>query len=215
MSESRLPARILIADDHPIIVIALAEMLKSALGEHSLAVDSVPDSDSLLSRLRNETWNYLVLDLHMPGHLKSVPLLQAVLALQPSLQVVVYTGAEHPCLAQTLLEMGARAFVSKSSGPQVAIEAISAVVAGSTYVDPAVDLEAARKHPWHQLTSGERAVLIALARGENLQAIAIDSDRSYKTVTTHKYNALRKLGLRSKDEIGHYLAHHGLDYLLQ
>ncbi|ALN88575.1 bacterial regulatory, luxR family protein [Lysobacter capsici] len=57
-------------------------------------------------------------------------------------------------------------------------------------------------------------MLIALARGENLQAIAIDSNRSYKTVTAHKYNALRKLGLRSKDEIGHYLAHHGIDCLL-
>jgi len=215
VNESRLPARILIADDHPIIVIALAEMLKSALGEHSLVVDSVTDSDGLLSRLETEAWDYLVLDLHMPGHLKSVPLLQAVLARPRAPQVIIYTGAEHPCLAQTLLELGARAFVSKSSGPQVAIEAISTVVAGGTYVDPVVDLDAARKHPWYQLTSGERAVLIALARGENLQAIAIDSDRSYKTITTHKYNALRKLGLRSKDEIGHYLAHHGLDYLLQ
>lgn len=212
---AQAPARFLVADDHPIIVVALAEMLKSALGQDRVAVDSVTDSDSLLSRLQFERWDYLVLDLHMPGQRKSVPLLQAVLGVQPDLQVVIYTGAEHPCLAQTLLELGARAFVSKSSGPQIAIEAITAVVAGTTYVDPVIDLQAAKKHPWHQLTSGERVVLIALARGENLQAIAIDSDRSYKTVTTHKYNALRKLGLRSKDEIGHYLAQHGLDYLLQ
>jgi DNA-binding NarL/FixJ family response regulator len=214
VSESQLPARFLVADDHPIIVVALAEMLKSALGQDGVSIDSVTNSDSLLSRLQAERWDYLVLDLHMPGHLKSVPLLQAVLALQPDLQVVIYTGSEHPCLAQTLLDLGARAFVSKSSGPQVAIEAISVVVAGGIYVDPVVDLEAARTHPWHQLTPGEREVVIALARGENLQAIAIDSDRSYKTITTHKYNALRKLGLRSNDEISHYLAHNGLDYLL-
>lgn len=209
------PARFLIADDHPIIVVALAEMLKSALGEHGVLVDSVTDSCSLLSRLEVESWSYLVLDLHMPGQLKSVPLLQAALAVQPTLQVIIYTGAEYPCLAQILLDIGARAFVSKSSGPQTAIEAIDAVVAGRTYVDPVIDLEAAKKHPWHQLTQGERAVLIALAQGENLQVIALDSGRSYKTVTTHKYNALRKLGLRSKDEIAYYLAHHGLDYLLQ
>ena len=81
-------------------------------------------------------------------------------------------------------------------------------------MDPAVDLESARSHPWHQLTSGERKVLLAIARGENLQAIAIDTGRSYKTVTTHKYNALNKLGLRSNAEIGPYLTMHGLDYLL-
>ncbi|WP_051884273.1 response regulator transcription factor [Lysobacter antibioticus] len=214
MKANALPARILIADDHPIIIVALAEMLKTALGQGRVLVDSVTDSDSLLSRLQAESWEYLVLDLRMPGRLNSAPLLQAILAAQPSLQVVIYTGEEHPCLAQALLDLGARAFVSKASGPQVAIDAIGAVVAGNSYVDPLVDLDIARKHPWHQLTTGERTVMIALARGENLQAIAIDSNRSYKTVTTHKYNALRKLGLRSKDELGHYLEQHGLDYLL-
>ncbi|ALN88580.1 bacterial regulatory, luxR family protein [Lysobacter capsici] len=87
-------------------------------------------------------------------------------------------------------------------------------MSGKDYVDPAIDLAAAKSHPWHQLTSGERGVLVALARGENLQAIALDSGRSYKTVTTHKYNALRKLGLRSNDEIGHYLEKHGLGHVL-
>jgi two-component system capsular synthesis response regulator RcsB len=151
----------------------------------------------------------------MPGRLSGAPLLQAALAMQPSLQVMIYTVMEYPCLAQALLDLGARAFVSKSSGSPVAIDAISAVIAGNVYVDPRIDLEAARKHPWYQLTSGEREVMIALARGKNLQAIAIDSNRSYKTITVHKYNALRKLGLRSKSEIGYYLEHHGLDYLLQ
>ena len=81
------------------------------------------------------------------------------------------------------MELGARAYVSKSSGPQVAIEAIGAVLDGQPYVDLAIDLGAAKRHPWYQLTNGERAVLLALARGENPKAIAIDSDRSYKTIT--------------------------------
>jgi two-component system capsular synthesis response regulator RcsB len=48
-----------------------------------------------------------------------------------------------------------------------------------------------------------------------MQALAIDSHRSYKTVTTHKYNAFRKLGLRSKAEVGAFLNHHGLDFLVE
>ncbi|WP_057916404.1 response regulator [Lysobacter antibioticus] len=215
MDQSLPPARILVADDHPIIFVALAEMLKTALGQAHLVIDSVTDTDSLFSRLQTGGWDYLVLDLHMPGRLSSAPLLQAALAAQPSLQVVIYTGMAYPCLAQALLDLGARAFVSKSSGPHVAIDAICAVIAGKVYVDPAIDLDAARKHPWNQLTSGEKKVMIALARGESPQAIAIDSNRSYKTITMHKYNALRKLGLGAKGEIGQYLEHHGLEYLLQ
>ncbi|WP_051884298.1 response regulator transcription factor [Lysobacter antibioticus] len=214
MGDDSLPLSILIADDHPIIIVALAEMIKAAFGEHRVLVGSVTGSDALLFRLQAEVWRCLVLDLHMPGRLNSAPLLQAVLTQLPDLQVVIYTGSEQPFLAQTLMELGARGFVSKASGPEVAIEAINAVIAGGRYVDPAIDLDVAAKHPWRQLTSGERAVIISLARGENLQAIAIDSNRSYKTVAFHKYNAFRKLGLKSKDEIGKYLVQHGLDYLL-
>ena len=89
MSDSQTPLALLIADDHPIIAIALAEMLKSSFGERNVRVDAVADSDTLLSWLEAQRWDYLVLDLHMPGRLKSVPLLQAVRALQPELQVMI------------------------------------------------------------------------------------------------------------------------------
>ena len=117
------------------IVFALAETLKSALIDRNVQVDSVADGDSLLSRLTSEPADYLVMDLHMPGRLNSVPLLQAVLDMQPEMKVTIYTGAHLPCLVRSCLELGARAFVSKI------------------------------EHPGYQLTSGEREILIALARG--------------------------------------------------
>jgi DNA-binding NarL/FixJ family response regulator len=211
-----MPARkVLIADDHPIIVFALAEMLKATFGEHDILIESVADGDHLLSRLKEGPRDYVVLDMHMPGAIKGLSLLRAVLAMQPRLSVMIYTGAVQPCLAQAALEFGARAYVSKASGPQVAIEAIRAVFDGRMFVDPEIDMDAAKGHPWNGLTSRERVVMIALAKGEQLKAIAVDTGRSYKTVTAHKYNALHKLGLRSRDEIGQYLVQQGLGYLLE
>jgi DNA-binding NarL/FixJ family response regulator len=204
---------ILVADDHPIICIALSEMLKVAFPGEDTDIQVVSDSDTLLSRL-DDSYELLVLDLQMPGQLQSVRLLETTIARQPALKVVVYTGQTHPSLALAAFDLGAKGYVLKSSGPNIAMEAIRAVFEGSTFQDPALDIDSARTHPWHQLTSGERQVLLALANNQNLQAIAIDSGRSYKTVTTHKYNALHKLGLRSNAEIGPYLAAHGLDYLL-
>ncbi|RNF85225.1 response regulator transcription factor [Montanilutibacter psychrotolerans] len=206
--------RILIADDHPIICIALSEMLKTAFPGEGTSIETASDSDSLLAAIQARSFDLLVLDLQMPGELKSVTLLEAVVAMRPDLKIVIYTGYAHPSLALATSDLGARAHVLKASGPHLAIDAIRAVLAGGAFVDPAIDLESARSHPWHQLTSGERKVLLALARGENLQVIAIDTCRSYKTVTTHKYNALSKLGLRSNAEIGPYLSAHGLDYLI-
>lgn len=206
--------RILIADDHPIICIALSEMLKTAFPADDTLIEVVSDSDALLQSLEGDPYDLLVLDLQMPGKLQSVRLLEAVAARRKDLPIIVYTGHAHPSLALAAFDLGAKGYVLKSSGPAIAIDAIRAVSSGGSYQDPSLDIELARTHPWHQLTSGERQVLLALARGQNLQVIAIDSGRSYKTVTTHKYNALNKLGLRSNAEIGPYLAAHGLDYLL-
>lgn len=205
--------RIIIADDHPIIGIALAEMLKTAFPDADIG--SVADGHDLMRRAGNAGCDYLILDLQMPGDLKSVPLLQAVHALRPETRIVVYSGQAHPCLALASFDQGASAFVSKNSGPHVVLEAMRAVVAGGSFIDPGIDLQVARNHPWMRLTAAERDILLALAKGGNLQALAIDSDRSYKTVTAHKYNALRKLGLGSNTEIGPYLSMHGLDYLLE
>ncbi len=205
--------RIIIADDHPIIGIALAEMMKTFFPEAD--IDSVVDGHSLMLRACEAGCDYLILDLQMPGDLKSVPLLQAVHALRPEMRIVVYSGQAHPCLALASFDQGASAYVSKNSGPHVVMDAVQAVARGESFVDPAIDLQVARNHPWMRLTAAEHEILLALAKGGNLQALAIDSDRSYKTVTAHKYNALRKLGLGSNTEIGPYLSMHGLDYLLE
>lgn len=212
MSGHRTPLKVMIADDHPVIVLAVTEIMRVAVG--AIQVESVPDGDALLKSLETKCFDFLVLDLHMPGQLRSVPLIREVIALQPTLQAVIYTGADHPCLAKAAMDSGAKAYISKSSGPDVAIEAIREVLSGRIFVDPAIDIDMAKSHPWFQLTPGERAILISLANGQSLQVIAIDSERSYKTVTAHKYNAFRKLGLRSKDEMGSYLTHHGLGYLI-
>jgi two-component system capsular synthesis response regulator RcsB len=206
--------RILVADDHPIICIALGELLKSAFGQAETRIDVASNSDEVVRMLEAASYELLVVDLQMPGQFKSVFLLEALLTRWPQLLITVYTGVTHPSLALAAMDLGVRAYVLKASGPSTAIEAMRLVLEGQRFVDPAVDVEAARAHPWHQLTPGERQVLLAIARGKNLQAIAIDSGRSYKTVTAHKYNALSKLGLRSNAEMGPYLTAHGLDYLL-
>lgn len=214
MNDCSVPFRkVLVADDHPIIFLALTEMLDSMCGKGAVDIETVADGDDLLRKMEG-TWDCLVLDMYMPGKLRSIPLLQAVRAAQPNLRIVVYTGAINPCLTQAALEEGASAYVSKASGPEVVVDALHAVSKSERFVDPAIDLAEARRHPWNRLTPGERNVLITLARGEQLQAIAVDSGRSYKTITAHKYNALRKLGLRSKEDIGQYLARTGLGYLL-
>jgi two-component system capsular synthesis response regulator RcsB len=207
--------KFLIADVHPIILVALSEMLQTAFRGGISRIDTVGGVPWLLRRLNDACYDYLILEPDMPPHPGSIPLLKMVRHAAPSSRLIVYTGNTSPSLALAALDQGAVAYVSKCSGPQLAIDAIRAVVAGRTFIDPSIDMEAARNHPWNRLSSAARSIMLPLPRGENMQALAIDSHRSYKTVTTHKYNAFRKLGLRSKAEVGAFLNHHGLDFLVE
>jgi two-component system capsular synthesis response regulator RcsB len=207
--------KFLIADVHPIILVALSEMLQTAFRGRISCIDTAGGVSGLLRRLKDTCYDYLILEPEMAVPPKGIPLLKIVRDACSRSRLIVYTGNTSPSLALAALDHGAMAYVSKCSGPQLAIDAIRAVVAGRTFVDPSIDVEAARSHPWNRLSNSERDVMLALAKGENMQALAINSQRSYKTVSTHKYNAFRKLGLRSKAEIGVFLNHHGLDFLVE
>lgn len=207
--------RFLIADVHPIILVALSEMLQATFRGTISRIDTATGVPGLLRRLGEACYDCLILEPEMLAPPKGIPLLKVVRDMASSSKLIVYTGNTSPYLALVALDHGAMAYVSKCSGPQLAIDAIRAVVAGETFIDPSIDMEAARKHPWNSLSNSERSVMLALAKGENMQTLAIDSHRSYKTVTTHKYNAFRKLGLRSKAEIGVFLNRHGLDFLIE
>ncbi|WP_447769265.1 response regulator [Pseudomonas kilonensis] len=203
----------LLVDDQPIITYALSELLKDAFPD-ATHIDAVADSLTMLKCLTSKHYDFLILDLIVPGAGQSIAMLRAALSEAPHLGVVVFSGNKSPCLALAALEQGACAYVCKSSGHHLIIEAIQALKAGKVFCDPAIDLGYAHKHPWYSLSDLEWHVLLSLARGECLHVVAKRQSRDYKTVAAHKYNALNKLGLRTGVELANYLATQGLGYLL-
>jgi DNA-binding NarL/FixJ family response regulator len=203
----------LLVDDQPIITYALSELLKGAFTD-AARIDVAADSLTMLKCLASKHYDFLILDLFTPGAGQSIAMLRAALSESPHLGVVIFSGYKSPCLALAALEQGARAYVCKSSGPHLIVEAIEALKAGKVFCDPAIDLASAHKHPWYSLSDLEWYVLLSLARGECLHKVAERQSRDYKTIAAHKYNALNKLGLSTGVELANYLASQGLGYLL-
>ena len=203
----------LLVDDQPIITYALSELLKGAFPD-AARIDVAADSLTMLKCLASKHYDFLILDLFTPGAGQSIAMLRAALSESPHLGVVIFSGYKSPCLALAALEQGARAYVCKSSGPHLIVEAIEALKAGNVFCDPAIDLASAHKHPWYSLSDLEWYVLLSLARGECLHKVAERQSRDYKTIAAHKYNALNKLGLSTGVELANYLASQGLGYLL-
>lgn len=204
---------IVIGDAHPIVAGALCGLLETAIP--GARVEAISLQGALLAKLRSNTVDLLVVELHWPGPPQGLRLLESIMGLIRGAGIVVHTGNEHSAMALAALDLGVAGYVLKSSGPLRAVQAVTTVVSGGRYIDPAVDLAAARDHPWHRLTAAERNVMIQLGRGGSLTGLAMQRDRSYKTVSTQKYSALRKLELRGHADIRQYLMDQGLNYLIE
>lgn len=205
--------KFLLVDDQPIITHALYGLLKDSFPD-TTRIDSVADGLMMFDCLSRQSYDVLVLDPFFHCDLQGITLLRTILNQTSRLKVVVFSAHHSPCLVQRVLEQNACAFVCKTSSPNLIVGAVELLLAGGEFCDPAVDLARAREHPWHSLGYSERQVLLALAAGECLNAIAARNYRSYKTVAAHKYNALHKLGLDVGVDMASYLASQGLEYLL-
>lgn len=202
----------IIADDHPSVTLAVSQMLAELLGVATSRFTKANTSAALLDACAEPSTSprIVVLDLVMPGDLKRVALVRALLATDPKLRVLAYTAEEGAFLARAVLHAGAAGYVAKTSPTAELIDALDAVAKGQTYTDSHIDLDSVSKHAWSTLTDSERAVLIAFCRGSKAHDIVETTGRSYSTVTTHKYNGLNKLGLRDGNDLLPYIYENGL-----
>lgn len=202
----------IIADDHPSATLAVSQLLSEVVGISPSRFATFTGSADLLTACAAPPFGIrlVVLDLVMPGELKRAALVQALLRVDPTARVLVYTAEESAFLARAVIDAGAIGYVAKTSPAAELMDAIAAAIYGHCHIDSRIDLESIKAHPWAALTDAERAVLLALCRGEKAPDIVSRTRRSYSTVTTHKYNGLNKLGLRDGSDLLPYLYMNGL-----
>lgn len=207
----RVPARILIADDHPIFRAGLAMSLKenadfSLCGEAASADESV----QLASSTRPDL---VLLDLSMPGGGQSA--LVRILANDPSIKVVVLTASEDDDDVLAALRAGAAGYIVKGIGSAELCQIVAKVLDGESYVSPWLAARilselgdgrpvpatpAADAGPLQRLTTREDAVLRLVARGLGNKQIARQLDLQEKTIKNHMTRILAKLQARSRLE---------------
>lgn len=200
--------RILIADDHPVVLHGIRIVLES----HQMdVVGAASDGAGLLALLREQHCQAVLTDLAMPGPGPDGPELLDVLRQRyPALPVVVLTGARHPGLLDSLLRDGVQGLVDKSADFAELPQALHAAMAGQIFISQqlrhhlqARDLLFPRQPG--TLSMREQQVLQLLADGMSVNAIADRCGRSPKTISRQKAEAKRKLGLQTNQELYDYL----------
>jgi DNA-binding NarL/FixJ family response regulator len=123
--------KILIADDHSLIVKAMAGLLADDLGP-DVSFVTASTARQVLERLDADL-DLAVLDLAMLGT-SGVSIVEQVHALRPDLLMLVLSGLDDPALVRAALAAGARGFIPKGRSPEVIVLAVRLVLAGDIYV---------------------------------------------------------------------------------
>ena len=209
--------RVIIADDHPIIVAGVRMLLGNRTDVEVVAEADSPDK--LLAALRTLPCDLLITDFSMPGGetADGLGLVQRIRRDFPALPIIVLTMLANVGVHGTILESGVRGLVDKGSGMADISLAIQAVSQGRDYVSASFkqgllqsSFDSQAGEP-ARLSPREVEVIRLFSSGLSVTDIADRLVRSVKTVSRQKADAMAKLGLKNDLDIYVYAREHGLE----
>ena len=205
--------KILVVDDHPLILHALTQVLPQVdPGMELLGAADRAQTRTVLAR--HPDCALVLLDLALPGA-HGLDLLAELMRDFPRLPVVVLSATHDHATVGAALAAGARGFVAKTADPVELIGAVRAVLAGGRHVTR--DLARARVTAidgvaldFLGLTQRQSEVMLLLAQGKPNKLICRDLRLSEGTVKVHVSAILRALNVHSRSQVIVELARRGI-----
>jgi DNA-binding NarL/FixJ family response regulator len=185
-----------IVDDHRVVARSLKSYLETS--PDLRVVGMAASGEELLEKIAFWRPQVVIQDLLMPGGIDGIETTRRVLARQPAVRVVALTASFDEARMMGVLRAGASGYVRKDADPEILPAAIRAVVAGRTYIDPAIGRRLPPAHDADELTPREAEVLRHLAVGQSNRTIAAALSVSEETVKTHVANLLSKLQVENR-----------------
>jgi two-component system response regulator NreC len=204
----------LVVDDHPIV----RDGLRLLLQQHP-EIDSVAEaatSQEALEQTRSLQPGLIVLDVGL-GDENGLDMLPALRAVAPEAKVLVLSIHDDPCYVRQALAAGANAYLLKDTADRELLTAISVIENGQRYIEPQLGASVVEaderdriERETDTLTTREHEILQLLALGNTNQEIARQLGLSTRTIESHRYRLMRKLGLKSRADLIRHALDHGL-----
>ena len=209
-------ARLVLADDHPIVLHGL-EQLFGRQPDFEV-VRCCSDGASALEAVRELNPDVLVLDLRMPS-MSGVDVLRAMGANKLKCATVVLTAALRDRDAVDALQFGARGLVLKESPPALLLECVRKVREGNQWLDPEalsgavgriLRRDAAIREAAGILTPREVEIVGLVVEGKRNKEIAERLAITEGTVKLHLHHIYDKLGVGGRLELVVFAQERGL-----
>ncbi len=206
--------RVLLADDHAVVREGLKALINAQPDME--VVGEAADGLAAVALAAELDPDVVVVDVSMPG-LTGAQVATRLREVRPDHKVLALTVHEDGSYLRMLLEAGAAGYVLKRAAVGELVQAIRAVAAGGTYIDPAmagvlgdfVRPTQDRDAPAVELSEREGEVVRLVALGFSNKEIAARLRISVKTVETYKARSMEKLGLKGRVDIVRYASRRG------
>jgi two-component system capsular synthesis response regulator RcsB len=210
--------RIVVADDHPVVLTAISDYLNSMPGFKVVA--KAGTGAALIEVLRGNGCDLIVTDFSMQGEVEDedgLRLISRLRRLHPDTPVVVFTMLTNGGILHELAQLGVAGLVGKDEPIPTLGEvcrraltepgtALSTHIAERLAKEGSTTDEFQRSQP---LSPRELEVVRLFALGLSVTEIARRLNRSVTTVATQKRAAMRKLHLDSNADLIRYAGEHG------
>ncbi len=206
--------RVLLADDHKIVV----EGLRGILEPEFELVGTVEDGRALVAAAQKLNPDVIVADVSMPL-LNGIEAAQQLKKANSQAKIIFLTMHLDASYATRALEAGASGYVLKHSAPSELVQAIGEALRGRVYVTPMIakDVLQTFMDESHgiprgrlELTPRQREVLQLVGEGYSAKEIATNLHISARTVEFHKYRIMEDLNLRTNAELIQYAIKNGI-----
>jgi DNA-binding NarL/FixJ family response regulator len=204
-------SRVLLADDHQMLLDALKELLEPTYEVVGLATDG----RAVLKAAEKLRPDIIVLDIAMP-QLNGLDAGRQLKQSMPSVKLIYMTMNEDPYLVGEAFRAGASAYLLKQAAGLELNRAIEAVLKGGSFVTPSVakglddismrDPKSREIAP--QPTARQREVIQLLAEGRTMKEVAKLLYITPRTVAAHKYTAMELLHVKTNAELIQYAIKH-------
>jgi DNA-binding NarL/FixJ family response regulator len=206
------PIRVVIADDHTLVLEAFRQLLSPDVD----VIGTAEDGRELIKVVKQLKPDVVVSDISMPL-LNGLDACIKLLKLFPDLKFIALTVRNEPDLVAEVMRAGAKGYLLKSSAVSELLQAIQSVARGATYVTPLVAgdmigtlIHGSKRDQAKKLTVRQREILQLLAEGKSMKEVGSILCITTRTVAFHKYRIMDTLSIDNNADLVRYAIKTGL-----
>ncbi len=214
MNNLKSTVKLLLVDDHVMLLDGLKMLLKNESGIEILA-EATTAEEALLALDRYPV-NFVITDINLPG-MSGIALSKKIKELHPSIKILVLSMFNEKSKVNEMINHGVNGYILKNTGKKELLEAIGKIWNGGLFfsdeiIETLMKASASEDKPVDEINLTKREIEIVkmisteLTNGEIAEKLFL----SERTVETHRKNIFKKTGSKSVVGLMNYAYDHGM-----